>query len=74
MGHRLILRKRGGLTLSAAPDFPPKRVGIIRKNKSKLNWGGGMGQRKKVRGFEPHLPSSYKNGKIIQKIQRALNF
>ena len=33
-----------------------------------------MGQRKKVRGFEPHLPSSYKNGKIIQKIQRALNF
>ena len=46
-GAQIDFKEKGGLTLSAAPDFPPKRVGIIRKNKSKLNWGGVWGRGKR---------------------------
>ena len=50
-GARIDFKEKGGgLTLSS-PDFPPKRIGKMGKNKSTLNGGGIWGQRKKVRGF-----------------------
>ena len=50
MGQGLILRKKGGVTLSS-PDFLPKRVGKMGRNKSTLNWGVDMGAGEKGKGI-----------------------
>ena len=50
-GARIDFKEKGGgLTLSS-PDFPPKRVGKMGRNKSTLKWGVDMGAGEKGKGI-----------------------